>query len=87
MRLVAELADMSNTPGPPDVVRHKNRVLDDWCARVGRDPAAVERTSNIAPNVVERMHEWVEAGAQRLQIQLDHPFDLAPVETALRLRG
>jgi probable F420-dependent oxidoreductase len=87
LRLVAELADMSNTPGTPDVVRHKNRVLDEWCARVGRDPAQVERTSNIAPNAVERMHEWVDAGAQRLQIQLDHPFDLKPVEMALRVRG
>jgi probable F420-dependent oxidoreductase len=87
LRLVAEFADMSNTPGSPDVVRHKNQVLDDWCAKMGRTPTAVERTCNIAPTAVERMHDWVDAGAQRLQIQLDHPFDLSPVETALRLRG
>jgi probable F420-dependent oxidoreductase len=87
LRLVAEFGDMSNTGGTPDVVRQKNQVLDDWCARVGRDPSSVERTSNIPVAGVERMHEWVEAGAQRLQIQLDHPFDLGPVETALRLRG
>jgi probable F420-dependent oxidoreductase len=87
LRLVAEFADMSNTPGPPDVVRHKNQVLDQWCDRVSRPRAAVERTCNIPVAGVERIHEWVEAGAQRLQIQLDHPFDLAPVETALRLRG
>jgi probable F420-dependent oxidoreductase len=87
LRLVAELADMSNTGGAPDVVRHKNKVLDDWCARVGRDPSSVERTSNIPVDGVERMQEWVDAGAQRLQIQLDHPFDLGPVEKALRLRG
>ena len=36
LRLVAEFADMSNTPGPPDVLRHKNQVIDDWCAQVGR---------------------------------------------------
>lgn len=87
LRLVAEFADMCNTPGPPEVVRQKNQILDDWCARVGRAPSSVERTCNIPVNAVERMHEWVEAGAQRLQIQLDHPFDLTPVETALRLRG
>jgi probable F420-dependent oxidoreductase len=87
LRLVAELADMSNTPGAPDVVRQKNRVIDEWCARVGRNPSQIERTCNIPVNAVERMHEWVEAGAQRLQIQLDHPFDLKPVETALKLRG
>ncbi|MBV9131785.1 MAG: LLM class F420-dependent oxidoreductase [Chloroflexi bacterium] len=87
LRLVAEFADMSNTPGAPDAVRHKNRVLDEWCNKVGRPPSAVERTCNIPVSAVERMHEWVEAGAQRLQIQLDHPFELKPVETALRLRG
>src|SRR5947209_7915986 len=72
LRLVAELADMSNTPGPPEVVLQKNRVLDEWCDRVGRPRAAVERTCNIPANAVERMHEWVEVGAERLQIQLDH---------------
>jgi probable F420-dependent oxidoreductase len=87
LRLVAEFADMSNTPGAPDVLRHKNRVIDEWCNRVGRSPQDIERTTNIPIAGVERMHEFVEAGAQRLQIQLDHPFDLKPVETALRLRG
>ena len=86
LRLVAEFGDMSNTGGTPEVVREKNRVLDEWCARVGRDPALVERTSNIAESAVDRMQEWVDAGAQRLQIQLDHPFDLAPVERALSYR-
>ncbi len=86
LRLVAEFADMSNTPGSPDVLRHKNQVIDDWCARVGRPPQDIERTCNIPATAVERVHEFVEAGAQRLQIQLDHPFDMQPVETALRLR-
>ena len=87
LRLVAEFADMSNTPGPPDVLRHKNEVIDAWCQRLGRDPASIERTSNIPPTAVERIPEYLEAGAQRLQIQLDHPFDLAPVERALQLRS
>jgi alkanesulfonate monooxygenase SsuD/methylene tetrahydromethanopterin reductase-like flavin-dependent oxidoreductase (luciferase family) len=87
LRLVAEHADMSNTPGPPDVLRHKNAIIDEWCARVGRNPAEIERTSNIPTGAVERIHEFVDAGAQRLQIQLDHPFDLKPVEQALKQRG
>ncbi len=86
LRLVARYADLSNTPGTPDVVRQKNAIIDGYCQEVGRDPAEIERTSNIAVGAVERMHEWVEAGAQRLQIQLDHPFDMAPVEAALRMR-
>ena len=87
LRLVAEHADMSNTGGTPDVIRHKNQVIDEWCAKVGRDPAAIERTSNIPVGAVETIQEYVQAGAQRLQIQLDHPFDLKPVEQALRQRG
>jgi probable F420-dependent oxidoreductase len=87
LRLVAEYAEMSNTGGTPDVIRHKNQVIDEWCARVGRNPAEIERTSNIAVGAVENIDEYVQAGAQRLQIQLDHPFDLNPVEQALKQRG
>jgi probable F420-dependent oxidoreductase len=87
LRLVAEYGDLSNTPGPPDQLRHKNQVLDDWCARLGRNPAEIERTTNIPSAAVDRLEEWVAAGAQRLQIQLDHPFDMAPVEAALKRRG
>ena len=87
LKLVAEYADMSNTPGPPEVIRHKNQVIDRWCSRLGRHPADIERTSNIPVSAIERIAEYVNAGAQRLQIQLDHPFDLAPVEAALKQRG
>jgi probable F420-dependent oxidoreductase len=87
LRLVAQYADLSNTPGPPEVVRHKNQVIDRWCEQIGRDPTQIERTSNIPSDAVDRIGEWVEAGAQRLQIQLDHPFDLAAVERALEQRG
>jgi hypothetical protein len=87
LRLVAEYADMSNTPGAPDLVRHKNQVIDDWCSRVGRKPAEIERTSNIPVGAIDRIQDYVDAGARRLQIQLDHPFDLEPVEAALKQRG
>jgi probable F420-dependent oxidoreductase len=87
LRLVAEFADLSNTPGQPDALRHKNQVIDDWCAKVGRDPAAIERTTNIPATAVAQIPEFVGAGAQRLQIQLDHPFDMAPVAQALKQRG
>ena len=80
-------ADMSNTPGSPEVLRQKNQVIDKWCSRVGRDPTEIERTCNIPAAAVEHIQEYVGAGAQRLQIQLDHPFDLQPVERALRTRG
>lgn len=45
LRVVAEHADLWNTWGLPDVIAHKSRVLDDWCAEVGRDPRAIGRTA------------------------------------------
>jgi probable F420-dependent oxidoreductase len=87
LRLVAEYADMSNTAGAPDVIRHKNHVIDEWCQKVGRDPARIERTSNIAISAIPNLADYVAAGVQRVQIQLDHPFDLEPVKAALAQRG
>lgn len=87
LKLTAQYADLWNGGGAPDVLRHKNQVLDDWCAKIGRDPKEIERTSNIAVTAIDRIDEYVEAGAQRLQIQWDHPFDLKPIEQALKVRG
>ena len=44
LRLVAEYADAWNTFGPPENFAAKNRVLDEWCARLDRKPRQVERT-------------------------------------------
>jgi probable F420-dependent oxidoreductase len=87
LRLVAQYADMANFPGSPDVVRHKNQVIDDWCEKLGRNPAEIERTTNIATAAIDSLEQYVDAGAQRLQVQLDHPFDMRPVEQALEKRG
>ncbi len=36
-----------------DMLRHKNEVLEGWCAEIGRDPASIERTM-AAPAIVAR---------------------------------
>ncbi len=86
LRLVAEHADMWNTFGPPDSYRHKRAVLDQWCERVGRDPAQIERTASIRPAEVETLEDFLAAGAQHLIVPLGKPFDLEPVERLLRAR-
>ena len=83
LRLVAEHADAWNGFGPPDAFAHKNRVLDEWCAKVGRDPAAIERTVLIEPEDAGRLQEYVEAGAEHVIVGLKHPFDLTPALTLL----
>jgi F420-dependent oxidoreductase-like protein len=43
--IVAEYADAWNSWGYPDLIEHKSTVLDDFCARLGRDPKSIARTA------------------------------------------
>ena len=87
LRIVAEHADMWNAFGPPRTFRHKNEVLDRWCAEVGRDPRAVERTVAIEAEEVDRVDAYLDAGAEHLILMRGAPFDLAPLESLLAARG
>ena len=67
LRLVAEHADAWNGFGPPEVYAQKNRVLDQHCADVGRDPAEIERTVGLmSPDEVDQVDEYLAAGATHL---------------------
>ena len=67
LRLTARHADMWNGFGEPDAVAHKCRVLDDWCAKVGRDPAAIERSvAGIRADVLDRLDGYPKVGATHL---------------------
>ncbi|MET0727862.1 MAG: LLM class F420-dependent oxidoreductase [Acidimicrobiales bacterium] len=79
LRLVAEHADAWNTFGPPDHFAAKSAVLDDWCDKVGRDRASVERTVGIRPDEVDSWEAYVDAGADHLIVMTGAPFDLDPV--------
>ena len=86
LRLVAEHADMLNTFGPVDNFRRKNEVLDEWCAKVGRDPRAVERTVAINPKDLVDAERYAEAGADHLIVMLGAPFRLDAIERFLAAR-
>lgn len=84
LRLVAEHADAWNGFGPVDVFARKNRVLDEWCERVGRPREAIERSVTLRdPKDVERVEGFLEAGAQHLILPVGAPFDLSPAERLL----
>jgi probable F420-dependent oxidoreductase len=83
LRIVAEYAQLWNGFGPPERFAHKNRVLDGWCERLGRDPATIERTVLISADDVDRLDDYLEAGAQHVMVQTGHPFDLEPAHRAL----
>jgi probable F420-dependent oxidoreductase len=83
LRLVAEHADAWNTFGPPDNFARKNAVLDDWCARIGRNPRQIERTVAINPEEAPNWREYVDLGADHVIVSAGPPFDLDPVKLLL----
>jgi probable F420-dependent oxidoreductase len=85
LRLVAEHADAWNTFGPVENFAHKNRILDEWCAKVGRDPADIERTVSFGPDQIDHVEAYLDAGATHFIIGRGHPFDLDPVERLLEI--
>lgn len=87
LRMVAEHADAWNCFGPVSFFAQKNAVLDRWCAELGRDPAAIERTVLIEPNEVDHWQGFLDAGATHLIVGMQTPFDLSPVERLLAVAG
>src|SRR5262249_30543846 len=47
LRIVAEHATIWHGFGGPHQIAHKHRVLDEWCARRGRDPLEIERSAGV----------------------------------------
>jgi probable F420-dependent oxidoreductase len=90
LRITAEHADIWHGFGSPETIAHKNEVLDEWCARVGRDPGEIERSVGVS-----RAHRddpsqgdaYLEAGTTQFTIPVGGPtFDLAPVAEWLAWR-
>ena len=52
LKLVARYADANNVGGGLEGVRRKEAVLLQHCETVGRDPAEIERTTNIGTVVI-----------------------------------
>jgi probable F420-dependent oxidoreductase len=76
LRLVAEHADGWNTFGPADNYAAKNLILNEWCDRLGRDPAEIERTIGIGSGDIDAWESFVEAGATHIILMTGDPFDL-----------
>ncbi len=86
LKLTAEHADAWNTFGPPESFAHKNAVLDQWCAEIGRDPAEIERTVAISPDEVDALDAYLDAGATHLIVMTGNPYDLDAAESLITRR-
>ena len=88
LRMVAEHADIWHyfwSAKDPDQFPRKSEILDEWCARVGRDPSTIERTAGV---------EWSRRGPGDDLAHLDEitlgvngpDYDLAPIQDWLDWR-
>jgi F420-dependent oxidoreductase-like protein len=81
LRVTAQYADIWNYGGGPvEEFRHKNVVLDEHCAAIGRDPTTIVRSVQVRinPNDLGAAREtfcaFIQAGATHLVVYLVAPF-------------
>jgi probable F420-dependent oxidoreductase len=97
LRIVAEHADIWHGFGDADTIAHKHRVLDQWCARIERDPGEIERSAGVSPRpgrfpedardypaAAEKLYA---AGTRLFTVGLDGPrYDMGPLRDLVAWR-
>ena len=88
LRIVAERADIWNGFGTPEEAGRLSGILDDWCAKVGRDPAAIERSIQLGKDQVEKADEYVANGITFLSTSASGgpDYDFGPVRELIQWR-
>jgi len=87
LRLVAEYADIWHAFGPPEEMARLAAILDDWCAKVGRDPNEIERSGGVNTENMHQADEYVERGITHLIMGINGPdYDLGPVRELIQWR-
>ena len=87
LRIVAQYATIWNGQGEPDVLARKNQILDDWCAKVGRDPKEIERSAQINRKQMEKLDEYLDAGITHIITDASGPdYDLSSLHTLIEWR-
>jgi probable F420-dependent oxidoreductase len=87
LRLAAQHADVWHGFGDAATLRHKVEVLDRWCAEVGRDPSAVERSTAVQGNPDEIGPTLVDLGFTLFTVGTGGPdYDLTEAADWVRWR-
>lgn len=87
LRYTARHAHIWHGFGDPETIARKHRILDDWCAEEGTDPAAIERSVGIEADAVSRADEWLAVGSTQFTIGLNGPdYDMSAVHDLLAWR-
>jgi probable F420-dependent oxidoreductase len=82
LRFTAQYASMWHGFGPAEQIAHKNKVLDEWCAQIGRDPAEIERSCGVGENSPKEFAEdALAAGATMFTVHCGGPdYDLSKLK-------
>jgi probable F420-dependent oxidoreductase len=88
LRLTAKYADMWHGFGDPETIAHKMAVLNDWCAKEGRDPNDIERSCGTNANDSDEVRDgYVKAGISHLILGLGAPWNFEVIEKLVRWRA
>jgi probable F420-dependent oxidoreductase len=80
LRFTAEYAGIWHSYGNLQTLIHKSKVLDDWCAEVGRDPAEIERSTGVRRDPAAAADVLLGIGVTLFTIGLSGPsYDLGLV--------
>jgi len=93
LRIVAEHADTWHAWGDPETMARKSAILDDWCAKIGRNPAEIERSTGlgngkpIAENIAAA-ERHVANGVTHFTVGVSGPdYDLTTVRDLVAWRN
>ena len=81
LRVVAKYASIWNfVGGDVETFNHKNEVLEEHCAAIGRDPQTIQRSiqwpinyNNVA-EAIDGMRPYIQAGASHIILNLRAPY-------------
>ncbi|MBA3309930.1 MAG: LLM class F420-dependent oxidoreductase [Nocardioidaceae bacterium] len=78
LRITANHADIWHGFGDAEQIARKHAVLDDWCDKIGRDPAEIERSCGVGQNDPEKHGPaLLEAGTRLFTVSAGGPdYDL-----------
>jgi probable F420-dependent oxidoreductase len=89
LRIVAEHADIWHGFGDVATMTRKSQVLDGWCAKAGRDPAEIQRSTTVSRLTGER-HDpepFLAIGITDFVVSIQGPdWDLTPLRQTLAWR-
>lgn len=87
LKITAQHASMWNGFGPPEKWGRKNQILTDWCNKLERDPASIQRTVALQGlEDLDLLDAYVEAGATHLILGMGAPWNFDHVERLVNWR-